>query len=234
MDMASTVVPANSMTLIGGAVYGEPADDFENDILGIYAVRHDAVHLDEDAFRLPEGTHALEDADFEIRGADTGGKGAEGAVRAGVAVAHDHGIARPDESLFRKKGMADAVRPDVEKILDSVAMSPFAHHLSLDGALGVLCRGDMVDDRLDLSRIKYPVLPSRYEVRDGGRRRNLVAQDDIEPEHLCSGKGLIGTMGIKNLFSYCLSHGWSFLLMVCLSLCHFFSWLLTLLFSILK
>ena len=44
--------------------------------------------------------YALEDADLQVGGADTGGKGAEGAVRTGVRISHDHGEAGADVPLL--------------------------------------------------------------------------------------------------------------------------------------
>ena len=80
---------------VGGAVHRQPPDDFEYHVLGITPFGEFAVDHNTDGCRLTESTNALEDADFEISGADSCGKRAERAVRAGVAVAHDHGITRP-------------------------------------------------------------------------------------------------------------------------------------------
>ena len=108
-------------------------------------------------FGAPEGADPLVDADLEVGGADAGGKGAEGAVRAGVGIAHDDGVAGADEAFFRKEGVADAVGADIEKVLDAVPFRPVPHDLALGGGLRILGRGDMVDDRLDLGRVKDPV-----------------------------------------------------------------------------
>jgi hypothetical protein len=124
MDIASTDGSGKFDHPVRGAVHREPPDYFKNDVLGIHAPAELPVDRHPDGRWLTKGTNSLENADFEVRGADARGKRAERAVRAGVAVAHDHGIARPYETLSREKRMADAVFADVEKVFDMCAGRP--------------------------------------------------------------------------------------------------------------
>ena len=93
-----------------------------------------------------------------------------------MGIPHDDGEPGPDKSLFREDGMADPVAADVKEILDAVAAGPFPHDLPLGGGFGILGRGHMVDDRLDLVRVKDPVLSPGFQVQNGRGRGDFVAE----------------------------------------------------------
>ena len=190
MLMASTTGPANSMTLSVAPFTVSSLMMNEDHVLGVDAVRQGAGDGDPHGFRGAEGADALEDAHLQVGGADAGGKGAEGAVGAGVRIAHDDRVAGADKALFREQGMADAVGADVEKILDVVAPGPVAHDLALRGGLGILGRGDMVDDRLDLAGVKDPVHAAGLKIGDGNGRGDFVAHDHIDIKDTFSGVGV--------------------------------------------
>ena len=118
MLMAATTGPSNSIDLVGGAVDPQPADQDRITSFGIDPGRQFPVDIDPDGGRKPKGADPFENAHLQVGGAHPGGKGTEGPVGAGMGIAHDDRISGPDEAFFRKKGMADAVAADVEKILD--------------------------------------------------------------------------------------------------------------------
>jgi hypothetical protein len=125
---------------------------------------------------------------------------------AGVGIPHNHRVAGPDESLFREKGMADAVGADVEKVLYSVAVSPVTQNFCLCSGLRVLAWSDMVNYSLDFTGVEDPVLTSCHKVIDRNRGSDFVTHDDIKFQHLCALKRLINQMCCKNLFRGCFTH----------------------------
>ena len=95
--------PAEFDHPVGGAVHPELADDIQDGILGVDAGGRAAVQVDPDRLRLAKSANPLEDPHLQVGGADTGGKGAEGAVGAGMAVPHDDGEAGADIAFFRER-----------------------------------------------------------------------------------------------------------------------------------
>ena len=94
--------------MTGAAIDADPADDGEHDVLGRHTGRKPAVDDDLERLRLAlqqalRGQHV---ADFG--GADAKGEGAECAVRAGMAVAADDGLAGLRGALFGPDDVHDA------------------------------------------------------------------------------------------------------------------------------
>jgi len=69
---------------VSGAVDGQFADHCKDHVFGDDAWPQGSGEIDFYALRPAKGADALVDADLKVGGADAGGKGAEGAVRAGV------------------------------------------------------------------------------------------------------------------------------------------------------
>ena len=82
-----------------------------------------------------EGADAFQDTDFKVGRTHTGGKSAKGAVGAGMRIAHNDGISRPNKALFWKQGMADAVSTDIKKITNMVSPGPLPQYFTLSGRL---------------------------------------------------------------------------------------------------
>ncbi|MBA7695236.1 hypothetical protein ES703_103858 [subsurface metagenome] len=69
----------------------------------------------------------------EVGTPDTGGKGAQGAVRTGMAICPDNQISRYDEALFRQKYMFDTGLPHFIVMVNLMVNGKFPHHLGLLG-----------------------------------------------------------------------------------------------------
>ena len=195
---------------VGRPIDSDLADDEQDDVLGVNSFGQGSGQIDANGRRLAKGADPLEDADFQVGGADAGGKGAECAVGAGVAVAHDHREAWTDVPLLGKYRMTDAIVADVEKVGDLVTAGPVAQHLRLQRGFAVLRRGDVVNDRFDLVIVENPVLVPRLEVGNSHRGGDFVAQHPIEVEHLGAGKRLVTQVRGEDFFGDGLSHTLSF------------------------
>src|ERR1035437_6196800 len=147
----------------------------QDDVFGVDPFRQCAVDVKFNCFGLAEGTDPFQDADLQVGSADAGGKGTESSVGAGVGVTHDDGVAWTNEAALREEGMADAVGTDIKEIPDLVTAGPVTQNLGLGGCFGVLAWGDMVDNRLDLRRIKDAILAAPDQVINGDRRGDLMA-----------------------------------------------------------
>jgi len=124
----------------------------------------------------------------------------------GMGVTHDDRVAGTDEAALRKEGVTDAVGSDIKKILDIVTAGPVAQDLGLGGGFCVLAGGDMVDNRLDLCRIKDAILAAPDQVINRNRRGNLVAEHRIQAQHFGAGKGLVYQVSIKYFLCSCFTH----------------------------
>ena len=102
--------------------------------------------------------------------------------------------------------MADAVRADVEKVLDAVAVRPVAHGLALLGGLGVFRRGHVVDHRLDFGGIENAVLADRDQIVDRDRSGDFMAENAVEREHPHAVRRLVDDMSVENLLCDSFSH----------------------------
>ena len=100
----------------GGAVDADPADDAQNQVFGGDAVREGAFGANLHGPR-PGLEQALGRQDvLHLRGADTEGEGAEGAVGRGVAVAANDGLAGLGVALLRADDVDDALAGAVDVI----------------------------------------------------------------------------------------------------------------------
>ena len=160
----------------------ELPDDGEDHVLGKHALPQFAGQGDLHGLRPAECADPFQDPHLEVGRPHAGGKGAERAVRAGVGIAHDHGVAGADEPLFREERVADAVAADVEEIRDMVAPRPVAQHLALGGGVRVLGRGHVIDDGLDPGGIEHPVLAEAHQVQDGGGGGDFVAEHGVQAD----------------------------------------------------
>ncbi|VTR65978.1 putative Flp pilus assembly protein TadG [Desulfosarcina cetonica] len=193
--------------LVGGAVHPDAADYRENHVLGIDALGQVAGDVDAHGLGGFEGADPLEDAHFQVGGAHAGGKGAKGAVGAGVGIAHDHRVSRAHEAFFGKDGVADTVGANVEEILDGVAVGPGPQNLALQGGLGVLGRRDMVDDHLDSVGIEDAVLVAPFQIQDGRWGGDFVAEDRVQADHVHVRIRRADTMVIEDFLCNGSTHG---------------------------
>ena len=119
-----------------------------------------------------------------VRGADAGGECAERAVRAGVGIRADHEIAGRDQSLFRQKRVFDsAAVPHFEVVNDLLRLRERSHRGALRGGLDVLVGREVVGDERHLFAVEHARAAELREFPDGDGRRDVVAENEIEPRH---------------------------------------------------
>ena len=91
--------------------------------------------IDPHGFGLTERANSLENADFKVSSTNSGGKGPESPMGAGVRISHDHRITWPDETFLREQRMAYSVITNIKKIRNILAPGPIAKDLGLGGSL---------------------------------------------------------------------------------------------------
>ena len=133
--IASMVDAAVFVGVADAAVHAEPADDRQDDVLGVDAGRQRAVDVDAaDLQRIERQALRGEDV-ADLRGADAERDGAERTVRGRVAVAAGDGHARLRQSQFGADHMNDALvlaagsarRPELNAELAAVALERGRH-----------------------------------------------------------------------------------------------------------
>ncbi|OQB35117.1 MAG: hypothetical protein BWY06_03250 [Candidatus Latescibacteria bacterium ADurb.Bin168] len=106
------------------AIHPDAADDFENDVLRIHALRRRAVQCELHGFRHAKPELPRIQRSCEIGAADSGGKRPECTVRAGVRITPYDDFPGQNVSLFRKNRVANPVATEGIVVPDVVPFHP--------------------------------------------------------------------------------------------------------------
>ncbi len=178
----------------GAAVHADAADDREHQVLRRHAGREPVRDLDGQRLRLALQQALRRQHVPDLRRADAEGEGAEGAVRARVAVAADDRLARLRGAELGADDVHDAapvvLQPDqveaelgtVELELADLAGRGLERDRLAAEDLRRVGRGRMVHG--DQGAVRPPHLqPAAAQHRECLRRRDLVGEVQVDVEH---------------------------------------------------
>jgi len=166
---------------IESAVHADASDDVKNQVFSGNPFLQFAVDDKFDRRRNLEPQFAREHGGGEIRAADAGGKSAQGAVGAGVAVRADDQVAGKNDALFRQQRVFDAHLSAFVEIRYAELEGELADGFALLGGVDVFVRRKMIQNQRHPVAVKNLLPAGRAEFADGDGRRDVVAQRDIDP-----------------------------------------------------
>ena len=170
--------------LIARAIDADEANQVKDQVLARNPLLRLARNDDLDRARHLEPRFARAHAGGHVRRADARRERADRTVRASVAVRADNAVARRDEPLLREKRMLDAaVVANFEVVLDLLLFRELTHARALGRGLDVLVRREMVGHERNLRLVEDLLPPELRELADRNRRRDVIAQNEVELRH---------------------------------------------------
>ena len=122
-----------------------------------------------------------------------------------MGIRADHAVARPNQTLFRQKGVLNTHAAHVIKIGDAVFFCKFPCAAALLGGLDILVRREVVHHQRDFILVENRRRPALFKFVDCNGGRDIVAQHEVEPclDHLPGCHRLQPRVRRENFLRHC-------------------------------
>jgi len=189
--------------LIERAVHADHPDDVEDDVFGTHTGLERAGDVELEALGHLEPGATGGHAHCRVGGAHAGGKRAQRAVGAGVAVGADDHVARAHHALLGEKRVLHTHAAHLVVVRDLLRPGEHAHQLGLLGALDVLVGRVVVGNERHLGRVPDAFHADLGKLTDGDGCRHVVGEHQVQIalDELTGGDFLEARVGGEYLLS---------------------------------